>query len=66
MNKVNKAVLLSVAISALLIFVNTVLYMEVDEMVIPQSTYLMVIIALFLLMLLRLCLCKWTLHLIKN
>lgn len=40
-------VLLSVIITGLLILVNTVIYVEVDETIIPQSTYLIIVIALF-------------------
>lgn len=47
MSKLNNIILISVIISGLLIFINTVLYIEVDEMRIPQSTYLIVIIAIF-------------------
>lgn len=47
MRKLNNIILISVIISGLLIFINTVLYIEVDEMRIPQSTYLIVIIAIF-------------------
>ncbi|VCY28979.1 hypothetical protein BANRA_01446 [Klebsiella pneumoniae] len=46
--KLNPVVSLVIVISLFLIASNTIIYMEVNEMNIPLSSYLIVVIALFL------------------
>lgn len=46
--KLNPVVSLVIVISLFLIASNTIIYMEVNEMNIPLSSYLIIVIALFL------------------